>query len=55
MGIGQDRSGLLPPVFSTIGRPVFLTYEGLFVVRTGFFTYHGFQTITSSSNIISLD
>jgi hypothetical protein len=38
MGIGQDRSGLLPPVFSTIGRPVFLTYEGLFVVVwTGFF------------------
>jgi hypothetical protein len=35
--------------------PVYLTDEGLFDVPVGFFTYHGFLTITSSSRIISLD
>jgi hypothetical protein len=39
----DDRSGF--------GRANFLTYEAFF----GFLTYHGLWTITSSSNLISLD
>jgi hypothetical protein len=35
--------------------PVYLTDEGLFDIPVGFFTYHGFLTIMSSSRIISLD
>jgi hypothetical protein len=38
---------------------VFLTYEANFLTyetyEFGFFTYHGFMTITTSSRIISLD
>jgi hypothetical protein len=35
---------------------VFFTYEAVFLTdETGFFTYHGFVTITTLSRIISRD